>query len=463
VALVQAFEDLNPAAIGGWVRGLSESEALVALEDLFDWEGAWARNAQKEPEGNWRVWLINAGRGFGKTRSGAEWVRKLIETGRSRRMALVGRTTADVRDVMIEGESGLLAVSTPTFYPQWLPSKRKLVWPRTPPKGISRISVGPTPAEAHTYTADEPDLLRGPQHDAAWCDELAAWRFKDAWDNLMLGLRIGEDPRCCVTTTPKPILLLRRIMERPGTVVTGGSTYENIANLAPAFIEEIIDEYEGTAKGEQELYAKLLTEAEGALWKREWIEENRVSEHPDLDLLVVAIDPAMTSHEESSETGIIGAGRAWIDGLDHYYILGDASGRHSPDAWATCAIDLLEQYEGDEIVGEVNNGGDLVEYTLRTVDPEAPYHDVRASRGKQIRAAPIASLYEQGRVHHVGVFSELEDQLCNWEPRPGSTSPDRLDADVWAISRMRPKKRRVLKNLDLSDGLDRVSPWTQGG
>jgi phage terminase large subunit-like protein len=459
VGILSTLENLAPDRASAWIDGLSADETRGWLAELYDWEEAFARPAQCEPPGDWRIWLINAGRGFGKTRSGAEWVRKLVESGRSRRMALVGRTSADVRDVMIEGESGLLQICPPDFFPLWQPSKRKLVWPRESPSGISRISVGPVPAEAHTYTADEPDLLRGPQHDAAWCDELAAWRFSATWDNLMLGLRIGDDPRCCVTTTPKPVRLIRELMERSSTIVTGGSTYDNLANLAPAFVDEIIQQYEGTALGEQELHAKLLTEAEGALWKRGWIEANRVTEHPDLDLLVVGVDPAMTSHEDSNETGIVAAGMAWIEGVDHYYVLGDVSGRLTPDRWANGAIDLLEEYEGDWIVGEVNNGGDLVEYTIRTVDPNVPFRQVRASRGKRVRADPVAAIYAQGRGHHVGVFRDLEDQLCNWEPGKNQESPDRLDGLVWAISQMMPKKKRPPKNLDLSGMLGKDSYW----
>ena len=463
MSLLQAISEIHTETGSGFLSDLSETELRLCLSELYDWETAFARDAQKEPVGDWRIWLINAGRGFGKTRSGAEWVRKLVEHGRARRIAIVGRTSADTRDVMVEGETGLLRVCPPWFYPQYQPSKRKLVWPREAPTGVGRIAVGSQPAEAHCYTADEPDLLRGPQHDAAWCDELAAWRFKGAWDNLMLGLRGGDDPRCCVTTTPKPTRLIRELIERKTTVVTGGSTYENLANLAPGFIDEILSQYEGTALGEQEIHAKLLTEAEGALWKREWIEMNRVLEYPDLDLLVVADDPAVTSHEGSNETGIVAVGRGWIGKLDHYYILSDRSGRYTPNRWAEISIELLEEYDGDYIVGEVNNGGDLVENTIKTIDPDVPFRKVSASRGKRLRAAPVAALYEQGRVHHVGVFRDLEDQLCNWEPESGHDSPDRLDAMVWGVTKTRPKGRRRPTAMSFADSLSKESHWRRGG
>lgn len=354
-----------------------------------------------------------AGRGFGKTRTGAEYTRRQIESGRCGRFALVARTVADVRDVMVEGESGILAVCPPWNKPHYEPSKRRLVWPNG--------------AIATTYSADKPDMLRGPQHDGAWVDELAAWRYPEAWDMLMLGLRLGIDPRCVVTTTPRPTKIIRELVAAVTTVVTGGSTYNNIANLAPAFIEQIIRKYEGTRIGQQELWAKLLEDNPGALWSRDLLEQHRVVKFPELVRVVVALDPAATSGEEADEAGVIVAGRG-ID--DHMYVLEDLSLRASPLGWGRAAVTAYYKNKADRILAEVNNGGEMVELTIRTVDPDVAYKSIHASRGKQTRAEPIAALYEQGRCHHVGMFAELEDEMCQWVP--GEDSPNRMDALVWA-------------------------------
>lgn len=411
------------------LASLPEPEREAALDDLteeeakallYDWK-FWARPKQLAPEGNWRTWLILAGRGWGKTRTGAEWVRGLVESGKAKRIALVAPTAADARDVMVEGESGILAIAPPWNRPVYEPSKRRLTWPNG--------------AIATTYSADEPDRLRGPQHDAAWADELAAWRYPDAWDMLMFGLRLGKDPRVIVTTTPKPVKVIRDLVEDPTTVVTRGSTYENIANLAPAFVEQIIAKYEGTRLGRQELYAEILDDVPGALWSRAVIDGLRVKEALELRRIVVAIDPAVTSEEGSDETGIIVAGVGY-DG--HGYVLKDLACRASPNDWARRAVEAYYRYEADAIIGEVNNGGDLVETVIRTVDRNVPFKAVRASRGKAVRAEPVAALYEQGRVHHVGTFDVLEDQLCAITPDgyQGAGSPDRADALVWALTEL---------------------------
>ena len=452
--------------LADFVDALSPEDLRWLLDPLFDWENEWARAEQQEPLGAWRVWLILAGRGYGKTRTGAEWIRKQVELGVAKRIALVGRTTADVRDVMIEGESGLLAVSHPYMRPLYEPSLRKLTWFN---------SDGGIRASALCYSAGEPGLLRGPQHDAAWCDELASWRLKEAWDNLMLGLRLGVHPKCVVTTTPKPTALLRDLMARASTTITGGSTFDNVRNLAPGFIEDVTDRYEGTHLGRQELYAEVLDESEGALWKRAWINDHRwdkstQGDYPDLDGLVIAIDPAGTRKETSSETGIVIVGRAQMveaDGKErpHFFVLEDRSGRYSPDGWGRLAVNGYYDYDGDCVIGEQNNGGEMVESTVRNVDETVPYEEVWASRGKAPRAVPVAGLYEQGRVHHVGLFRELEDQLCQWEPGEGTESPDRLDAAVWGITHLMPTGRetKLRTGLDLSGGgLDRRSPWTGG-
>jgi phage terminase large subunit-like protein len=361
-----------------------------------------------------------AGRGFGKTRTGAEMVRAEVEAGRAKRIALVAPTAADVRNVMVEGDSGILAVSPPTFVPVYEPSKRRITWPNG--------------AVATCYSADGPERLRGPQHDLAWCDELAAWRYPEAWDMLLFGLRLGQ-ARAIVTTTPKPIRLVRDLAAARGTVVTRGSTYDNRANLAPGFISAILSKYEGTALGRQEIHAELLEEADGALWKRGWIEAARIAPDrvPDLKRIVVAIDPAVTSLPGSDETGIVAAGLG-IDGLA--YVLDDASGRFTAAEWAKRAIGLYDLRRADRLIGEANNGGELIETVIRTLRPAIPFRPVHATSGKRTRAEPVAALYEQQRVRHAGAFPDLEDQMCNWVAGGPEPSPDRLDALVWALTEL---------------------------
>lgn len=386
---------------------------------LYDWT-FWARDKQIPPNWAWQIWLILTGRGWGKTRTGAEWVRDQIENKGRRRIALVGRTTSDVRDVMVEGESGILAICPPWNRPQYQPTKRRIVWPNG--------------AIATTYSGDRPDQLRGPQHDGAWADELAAWRYPDSWDQLLFGLRLGIDPQVVVTTTPRPTKLIKRLIKDKRVAVTKGHTLENKANLAPSALRAMLDRYGGTRLGRQELAAEILDDNPDALWKREDIEKARVRSHPDLDRVIVAVDPAATSKESSNETGIVVAGIATLGDTVHGYVLDDATLKGRPDVWANAAITAYNVHHGSRIVGEVNNGGEMVEHTLRTVDASIPYKAIHASRGKRTRAEPIAALYEQGRIHHVGMFAELEDQLCQWVP--GNDSPDRLDALVWALSEL---------------------------
>lgn len=391
----------------------------------WDWKGWLARPNQLPPSGDWSVWLILAGRGFGKTMTLSEWVRGQVENGNAGRIALVAPTAADAREVLVEGPAGLLAISPSWNRPIYEASKRKLTWPNG--------------AIATTYSADEPERLRGPQHDAAVCDELAAWRYPESYDMLQFGLRQGEHPRCVVATTPKPVKLLKDLLAREGkdVVVTRGSTYENRANLAPAFLSTIVRKYEGTRLGRQELLAELLEDVPGALWRRSRIEELRVFGVPPLQRIVIAIDPAVSSEEDSDETGIIVAG---LSANDEAFILEDLSGRYQPLEWARKAISVYRKYSADRIIAEVNNGGEMVEATLRTVDPSIPYKAVHASRGKARRAEPVAALYEQGRVHHVGNYPKLEDQLCemtvDFDPNMMGYSPDRLDAAVWAITEL---------------------------
>lgn len=413
-----------------YVASRSESEQAEILgqlnetqcEDLlWNWRGWKARKNQIRPDGDWRYWLVQAGRGFGKTRTGSEAIRELVSEG-YRRIHLVGATAGDVRDVMIQGESGLLNCFPPHQRPLYEPSKRLITFH--------------TGAVAIAFSADEPERLRGPQCEAFWADELAAWRFgQDAWDNLLFGFRLGNDPRGVITTTPKPIQLLKDIIADPHTHVTRASSYENRANLAPAFFDSIIRKYEGTRLGRQELEAELLEDIPGALWTRGMIDATRIKLSDikwDLMLrIVVAIDPAVTAGESSDATGIIVAG---LTDTGHVIIIDDLTMKGSPFEWATVATAAYSRYKADRIIGEVNNGGDLVEGNIRGVAPNVSYRSVRASRGKMVRAEPVAALYEQRRVHHVGAFPQLEDEMCAWVPGSSMRSPDRMDAMVWAVT-----------------------------
>lgn len=339
------------------------------------------------------------------------------------RIALVNDTAADVRDVMIEGPDGLLAVCPPWNRPTYEPSKRRVTWPNG--------------AVAVSYGAESPEMLRGPQHDTAWCDELAKWKNLrkidpqggTAWDNLRFGLRMGEDPKCIVTTTPRPVSTLRLILRDPGTVVTRGALAENLLNLAPAFIDEMTRRYGGTRLGRQELGGELIEDVEGALWRMAWIDAARVPADPVLRRIVVAVDPAASSEDEAAETGIIVAG---LSEAGDGYVLDDCSLRGTPGEWGRAAVAAHRRWRADRIIAENNNGGEMVEHVLRSVERNVPVTMVWASRGKHTRAEPISALYEQGRVHHVGAFPALEDQLTTWVP--GMPSPDRLDALVWAMT-----------------------------
>jgi predicted phage terminase large subunit-like protein len=389
-----------------------------ALAD--DW-AAHARPEQISPPGAWAVWLILAGRGWGKTRTGAEWVRNQAEGSKAARIALVGATASDVRDVMIEGESGILAISPDHNRPIYSPSKRRLEWENG--------------AIAVAYSAEEPDRLRGPQHSAAWIDELASFaNLESTWAMLQFGLRLGRNPQQLVTTTPRPLKLLKQLIARSDCVTTRGSTYDNRQNLPPSFFSQIIRKYEGTRLGRQELNAELLEDIEGALWSTTVIEACRVpKDHPlDLNRIVVAIDPAISVGENSDSTGIIIAGIGF-DG--HGYVIEDITGKYSPTEWAMRAVAAYKRHKADRIVAEANQGGAMVESTLRAVDANVPVKLVHASRGKVTRAEPISALYEQFRVHHVGGFPELEDEMTSFEP--GSpNSPDRMDALVWALTEL---------------------------
>jgi phage terminase large subunit-like protein len=401
-----------------------KTRALLGAMAHFDWNRR-ARPEQLAPaDEEWLTWLILSGRGWGKTRTGVEWVSRIAKEHPGWRIALVARTAADVRDTMVEGESGVLACSPPWFRPTYEPSKRRLTWPNG--------------AMGTTFSADEPDALRGPQHHAAWADELASWKYaEDTWDNLQFGLRLGRMPRVVVTTTPRPIKIVRELMADPTTRITRGATYDNAANLAASQLAKFKKKYEGTRLGRQELHGEVLDDVPGALWNRKMLDALRVRERPELVRIVVGVDPAVTSGEDSCDTGIVAAGKG-ING--HLYVLEDRSCHLSPDGWARRSVVLYDDLRADRIIGEVNNGGDLVELTVRTVRQNVSYQSVRASRGKHVRAEPIAALYEQGKVHHVGAFAELEDQMCTYLPG-GGVMADRMDALVWALT-------------ELADGID---------
>lgn len=367
--------------------------------------------------------MVLAGRGFGKTRAGAEWVRGLVESGDAKRIALVAPTLSDARAVMVEGESGLLAVCPPWNRPKFTASTRTLEWPNG--------------AIATLYGAEEPERLRGPQHDAAWADELCAWRRdEDTWDMLMFGLRLGHNPRTMITTTPKPTGLLKKLVAAGNVALTKGSTFDNLENLAPTFKAEIIAKYEGTRLGRQELMAEILEDVPGALWARAMLDDARVSTAPALDRIVVAVDPPATAGEKADECGLIAAG---VDARGHAYVLADGTTQGlSPHAWAARAVGLYHILQADRIVAEINQGGAMVESLIAQVDASVPVRTVHATRSKAVRAEPVAALYERGLVHHVGAFPQLEDQMCEFTGaravKGSGKSPDRVDALVWALT-----------------------------
>ncbi len=403
--------------------------ALLALPYLFEF---WALDHQLAPEGDWRTWVIMGGRGAGKTRAGAEWVRaevegsKPLDTGRSRRVALVGETIEQVREVMVMGDSGILACSPPDRRPTWEAMRKRLVWPNG--------------AVAQVFSAHEPESLRGPQFDAAWVDELAKWKkAEDAWDMLQFGLRLGETPRQVVTTTPRNVSVLKRILDQSSTVVTHAPTEANKAFLADSFLQEVRARYAGTRLGRQELDGELLMDAEGALWGQAMIDALRIEAAPEFDRVVVAVDPPVTGHSKSDACGIVVIG-ATLQGPPTEWravVLEDASVEgKSPQGWAEAALAAMARHGADRLVAEVNQGGDLVETVVRQIDPLVPYRAVRATRNKTARAEPVAALYEQGRVRHLRGLGKLEDEMCQMTTQGfvGKGSPDRVDALVWGLT-----------------------------
>ncbi len=429
------------------------NETLVGLtaDEIESVKRSWevgARDHQWPPliaQGGepWTVWLVMGGRGAGKTRTGAEWIRAValgdpaLAIEPVGRIALIGETAADVRDVMIEGVSGILSVHAQNERPVWEPSRRRLEWPNG--------------AIAQAFSAEDPESLRGPQFEFAWLDELAKWRHaQETFDMLQFGLRLGHHPRQVVTTTPRAAPLLRRLMEDPRTAVSRFATRANIGNLPAAFLDQIVARYRGTRLGRQELDGEMIEERADALWSRDMIEASRVEHAPPLQRIVVAIDPPASSHKRADSCGIVAAG---LDASDIVYVLDDATlAAAKPGAWARAALALYHRLQADELVAEVNQGGEMVSAVIAEADDAVPVRQVRATRGKYLRAAPVAQLYEQGRVRHAGTFAQLEDEMCAFGPDglPSGGSPDRLDALVWAITALAltprappPRMRRV--------------------
>jgi phage terminase large subunit-like protein len=420
----------TPDVVDEFLHGLSEG-SFLALPWVFEF---WALPHQLPPEGAWKSWVVMGGRGAGKTRAGAEWVRSEVEgprpgdPGRARRVALVGETIDQVRDVMVFGDSGILACTPPDRRPDWEATKKRLVWPNG--------------ATATAYSAHDPESLRGPQFDAAWVDELAKWKKAEAaWDMLQFALRLGDNPRQVVTTTPRNVATLKAILKNPSTVVTHAPTVANRAYLAASFLEEVTARYAGTAQGRQELDGLLLEEVEGALWPLARIEAALSDDLDPPDRIVVAVDPPVTGHAASDDCGIVVAG-VYMRGPPQDWravVLEDASvSRASPEVWARAVVAAYERHQADRVVAEVNQGGDLVQTLLRQIDPALPVRAVRATRGKVTRAEPVAALYEQGRVIHRRGLTQLEDQMVRMTAAgyAGKGSPDRVDALVWALTEL---------------------------
>jgi phage terminase large subunit-like protein len=438
VSVQQFLTDRDETTLEFLLQDLSEQHLDLILQD---WAFA-ARSSQLPPETTlsgdaWRVWLILAGRGFGKTRSGAQWVLRRAADCPTARIALVAASLHEGRAVMIEGESGILNICPPDWQPNWEVSRRRLEFPNG--------------AQAFLYSAEDADSLRGPQHDAAWCDELAKWpNAEDNWMNLMMGLRLGAQPQTMVTTTPRAIALLKTLMADKYTAITRGSTQENAAHLPVGFIEALTETWGGTRLGRQELDGELIEDVPGALWTRDGLEKCRVRTPPDFIRVIVGVDPAVSAGANADACGIIVVG---MDRDGYFYVVEDDTVQGaSPLVWARAVISAFEKYQADRIVAEANNGGALVSSVLHQVDPNAPVQLVYAARGKIARAEPIALLYEQGRVHHVGAFADLEDQLCGFivggdYQGPGK-SPDRADALIWALAALakpviEPKMRMI--------------------
>lgn len=410
----------------------------------YDYE-FWARPTQRLPSGRWRCWFLKGGRGSGKTWTGSNVMKRWSK--KYKRTLMIGRTAYDVRDTMVEGESGVMAVCSKYWRPEYQPSKRRLVWPNG--------------AVTMLRSADEPDSIRGPQFYKAWADELAAWRYgQETWDQIMMALRLGDDPQIVVTTTPRPTKLVKSILKLPTTIQTTDSTFANVENLAESWARDIIGRYVGTRTGQQELEGRVLDDNPEALWTRTILDDTRVFQTPDLDEIVVAVDPMVkdlmsaqkavrdegkVTEDENRETGIVVVGRSGIKGdiEAHGYTLDDMSMTGTPLEWATAVVTAFHKYGADYVVAEANNGGALVKSNIHTIDPNIRVELVHASRGKVTRAEPVSNLFAQKRGHQMGSFLELEDQMCEWQP--GMPSPDRMDALVWGYTELMvdPEAQRI--------------------
>lgn len=400
------------------------SQGHKAVASLYtDWLST-ARPTQLTPQGDWNIWLILAGRGWGKTRTGAADAMLYALRNPEVQVAVITPTFGDIRRVAFGGVSGILKT-----LPQGCMLEGRGQGYNSSASEI-RLFNG---SKIFGFSATEPDRLRGPQFHRAWCDELAAWRYPETFDQLMFALRLGDNPQCVITTTPRPTPLIRKLLDRNDVRVTTGSTFENEANLAESTLAMLKEKYEGTTLGRQELYAEVLDNLEGALWNNRMIDEARLPKDSQIEFtkIVVALDPAVTANDDSDETGIVVVGK---DQQNKYYLLDDKSGKYSPDEWGRLSVELYYTWEANLIVAEVNNGGDLVERLIRSIDTSCRYRSVHASRGKMLRAEPISALYEQGKVHHLGVFPELENQMCTYTGDRPKPSPDRLDALVWGLT-----------------------------
>lgn len=423
---------------------------IAALPYLFEF---WALPHQLPPEGNWRTWLVMGGRGAGKTRAGAEWVRAKAEgrrplsAGSARRIAIVGETFDQAREVMIFGDSGIMALSPPDHRPVWVAGRKQLQWPNG--------------AVAQVYSAHDPESLRGPQFDALWADELAKWtNGQDSWDMLQFALRLGENPQACVTTTPRNVDVLKDLLARESTVMTHAPTHANRANLAKGFLQEVEAKYGGTRLGRQELEGVLLTDVEGALWTSQALAACICDEPPTNMRIVVAVDPAVSAHKKSDACGIVVVGAITEGPVATWraFVLEDATLQGAtPSEWAQVAVDAMARHGADRLVAEVNQGGGLVESVIRQVSDLVPFKGLHASKGKVLRAEPVAALYEQGRVQHLRGLGALEDQMCAMTTAgfQGKGSPDRVDALVWALHELMIAPSLKLRNLPQVRGLGR--------
>jgi len=403
-----------------YLKRLTSLNQKILLKHL-----SWCKTARPKqitPKGSWNTWLILAGRGWGKTRTGAQDIAFYGLTNPNSRIAIVTPTFGDGRDTCIEGVSGLLGCLDPDSIDNWNRSIGELT--------LKNGTI------YKTFSSEQPDRLRGPQFHRAWCDELGSWKNPEAWDQLMFGLRLGVKPQVIITTTPKPTTLIKELVNNKDSLVTRGSTFENQDNLAESAVKKLKEKYEGTRLGRQELFAEILEDVEGALWNRDMISKallKSTEEVPTLVRTVVAIDPAVTQNKLSNETGIVVCAKGFDE---KFYVIDDVSGKYTPDSWAKIAVETYYKYEADKIIAEVNNGGDLVERVIRTIDNNVSYGSVRATKGKYLRAEPISALYEQQRVKHIKPFQFLEDQMANYNPLTFAGSPDRLDALVWGLTEL---------------------------